>query len=144
MATMLRSMVNQLTSISMSDVAFVKVFNPPFFGAFGGGGSGAIAVYTKKGSANTAPKGKGMPSKLVIGYAPEKQFYSPNYERFDPRNENKDVRTTIYWNPQVNTSEQNKKVLLKFFNNDVSSSFRVVIEGMTKDGLLAHYEQVME
>ncbi len=38
-----------LASISMSDIAFIKVFRPPFFGAFGGGPNGAIAVYTQRG-----------------------------------------------------------------------------------------------
>jgi hypothetical protein len=136
--------VNQLTSISMSDVAFVKVFNPPFFGAFGGGGSGAIAVYTKKGSANTAPKGKGMPSKLVIGYAPEKQFYSPNYGTFDQRNELEDLRATLYWNPMVITTSKNRLVRLTFYNNDMTTSFRVIVEGVTKDGKIAHIEKLIE
>jgi hypothetical protein len=35
-------------------------------------------------------------------------------------------------------------VVLTFFNNDVTNAFRVVIEGMTKDGRLAHVDQMME
>lgn len=38
-----------LASVNMNDVAFIKVFRPPFFGAFGGGANGAIAVYTLRG-----------------------------------------------------------------------------------------------
>lgn len=38
-----------LSNINMNDIAFIKVFRPPFVGAVGGGGSGAIAVYTKEG-----------------------------------------------------------------------------------------------
>lgn len=38
-----------LASINMNDIALVKVFRPPFMGAFGGGSGGAIAVYTKTG-----------------------------------------------------------------------------------------------
>ncbi|QEC68141.1 hypothetical protein FRZ67_12830 [Panacibacter ginsenosidivorans] len=136
--------VTQLTSISMSDVAFIKVFNPPFFGAFGGGGSGAIAVYTKKGGPNTAAKGKGLPSKLVIGYAPEKQFYSPNYGTFDQRNEYEDLRSTLYWNPMVITTGKNRLVRLTFYNNDITNSFRVIVEGVTKDGRIAHIEKLIE
>lgn len=37
-----------LSSINLDDVALIKIFRPPFFGALGGG-SGAVAVYTKKG-----------------------------------------------------------------------------------------------
>ena len=42
--------VQLIQSLSMSDVAMIKVYRPPFFGAFGGGSGGAIAVYTKKGA----------------------------------------------------------------------------------------------
>ncbi len=38
-----------LASISMSDIAMIKVFRPPFMGSHGGGMNGAIAVYTWRG-----------------------------------------------------------------------------------------------
>jgi hypothetical protein len=50
----------------------------------------------------------------------------------------------LYWNPLLSTSSKNKTIKLNFYNNDVTKSFRVVIEGITKDGLLTHYEQIME
>ncbi|MGN6802168.1 MAG: hypothetical protein ACTHJN_09695, partial [Ginsengibacter sp.] len=78
------------------------------------------------------------------GYTIIRQFYSPNYDSFTADDEKKDLRTTLYWNPSVITTPGNNKVLLKFFNNDVTESFRVIIEGMTKDGRLAHVEQMME
>ncbi len=37
--------VDQLQNMPMSDVAYIKVFNPPFFGAFGGGGGGNCRVH---------------------------------------------------------------------------------------------------
>jgi len=73
-----------------------------------------------------------------------RQFYSPDYDAFNEENEKKDLRTTLYWNPSVVTSPGKNKVLLKFYNNDITESFRVIIEGMTKDGRLAHVEQMME
>jgi hypothetical protein len=38
-----------LAMVGMQDIGLVKVFRPPFMGAAGGGGSGAIAVYTLRG-----------------------------------------------------------------------------------------------
>jgi hypothetical protein len=35
--------------VPMSDIAYVKVFRPPFVGAIGNGPGGAIVVYTHKG-----------------------------------------------------------------------------------------------
>ncbi|MGH2565430.1 MAG: hypothetical protein ACRDE5_13015, partial [Ginsengibacter sp.] len=80
----------------------------------------------------------------ITGYSVIRQFFSPNYDSFKPENDRRDVRTTLYWNTQVVLTPQKNKVTLSFFNNDVTKSFRVVIEGMTKDGQLTHLEQIME
>lgn len=136
--------ISQIGSTNPSDVAYIKVFQPPFFGAFGGGANGAIAIYTKKGGSAPVTKGKGMPSKLVMGYAPEKEFYSPNYGTFDQRNEQEDLRSTLYWNPMILTNARNKMVKLTFYNNDITNSFRVIVEGVTKDGRITHIEKVIE
>lgn len=138
--------VSQLASINMSDVAYIKVFRPPFFGAVGGSGaSGAIAVYTRKGGdMQQAQSGGGLPYKLIIGYTTPKEFYSPDYATYDQRNENVDLRTTLYWDPMILTQPGNSTIKIKFFNNDYSQSFRIVLEGITTDGRLAHIEKVIE
>ena len=138
------SSADMISGIPVSDVAYIKVIRPPFMGGSGGGGSGAIAIYTRRGSDQKSEPGKGLSNNTVTGYTGIRQFYSPNYETINPENEKKDLRTTLYWNPEVITKPGENKVLLKFFNNDVSGAFRVVIEGMTKDGRLAHEVQVME
>ena len=127
----------------MSDVAYVKVFRPPFMGGFNGA-NGAIAVYTRKGGQTQAPQGKGMPYKNVIGYTLMKEFYSPNYASIDPRNEAEDVRSTLYWNPMILTTSENHRIILNFYNNDVSDAFRVIVEGVSKDGRVTHIEKVLE
>jgi hypothetical protein len=133
---------DMLSGVPVSDIAYVKVFRPPFMGGFGGS-AGAIAIYTRRGNDQVSDKG-GLPSNTIAGYTPIKQFYSPNYDSFDPRNDHLDIRTTLYWNPLLTTNQKNKTIKLHFYNNDVSKAFRVVVEGMTADGLLTHYEQIME
>jgi hypothetical protein len=132
-----------VSGIPVNDIAYIKVFRPPFMGS-SSGGSGAIAIYTKRGDEAKDTRSGGMSSNVVVGYTQIKQFYSPNYERYDARNENKDLRTTLYWNPQVISGGKKNTIRLSFFNNDISNSFRVVIEGMTQEGLLTHYEEIME
>ena len=134
---------NFISSISVNDVAYIKVFRPPFMGA-SGGSAGAISIYTRRGSDVKAEPGKGLNSSNVSGYSIIRQFYSPNYASFNKDNERKDLRTTLYWNPQVVTTPLKNKVVLSFYNNDVTKKFRVIIEGMTKDGRLTHMEQIME
>ena len=80
----MQSDLNFVQSMPMSDVALIKVFRPPFLGAPGGGSGGAIAVYSKKGSARTADV-KGLDFAKVPGYTPAKEFYSPDYSKYDEK-----------------------------------------------------------
>lgn len=135
---------DMISTIPVTDIAYVKVFPPPFMGGTGGGSGGGIAIYTRKGGDEKQEPGKGLSNNTVSGYTLIRQFYSPDYDTFSEDNEKKDLRTTLYWNPSVVTVPGKNKVLLKFYNNDITQSFRVIIEGMTKDGRLAHLEQMME
>ncbi len=131
-----------ITTIPVTDIAYVKVLNPPFIGAPGGGAGGAIAIYTRKGGDVQNDPGKGLAQNKVTGYSVIRQFYSPDYDRI--QDDKKDLRTTLYWNPEVILTPQNRKVTLKFFNNDVAEAFRVVIEGVSSDGRMTRLVQIME
>ncbi len=135
---------DMISSLSITDVAYVKVMRPPFFGGTGGGASGAIAIYTKRGNDKPNEPGKGLSNNSVRGYTTMREFYSPNYGTFNENDSKKDVRTTLYWNPQVITNRTNNKVTVSFYNNDISQAFRVIIEGMSSDGRLIHLENIME
>ena len=136
--------LNSLSNINITDVAYIKVFRPPFFGSVGGGANGAIAIYTRRGGDVQKTDSKGIPYKVIIGYTAQKEFYSPDYGTYMQKNEEKDMRTTLYWAPLILTSPGNNTVKLKFYNNDVSQSFRVILEGMTTEGRLTHIEKVIE
>jgi hypothetical protein len=135
--------VDMISGIPVSDVAYIKVFRPPFMGG-SGGSNGAIAIYTRRGGDVQNTPGKGLSSNKVSGYTPIKQFFAPNYSSFQQRNEERDLRTTLYWNPLLTTTPSKQMVKFTFHNNDVSQSFRVVIEGMSSDGKLTRLEQIME
>ncbi len=134
----------RLQTIPMSDIAYVKVLRPPFFGATGGGAGGAIAVYTRKGGDVKSEPGKGLDSKHLAGYTVMKEFYSPNYETNPDKKYDQDVRTTLYWNPYVLTDKKNRTVSLPFFNNDVTKKFRIDIQGMNAEGKLICIEKIVE
>lgn len=105
------------------------------------GTKGVMVINTKK-----APVGKKiskqelldmLPKNNIItfnplGYAKEREFYSPKYLP-STNYPNSDLRTTIYWNPKVVTDE--KGILnFEFFNADGRGNYRVVVEGLDKDG----------
>ncbi|MEO5783329.1 MAG: hypothetical protein ABIQ07_08670 [Ginsengibacter sp.] len=131
-----------IENIPMSDVAMVKIFNPPFFGAFGGGAGGAIAVYRKKGAAANQSV-KGLDYANIPGYSPIKEFYSPDYSKTDQINDN-DYRKTLYWNPFVITDKTHRRIFLSFYNNDITKKLKVIIEGCNEEGKLTRTEKILQ
>ncbi len=134
---------DQLRTLSMNDVAYVKVFPPPFFGPSSGGAGGAISVYTRKGDDQKPTPGVGLNFQLLAGYTTYKEFYNPNYET-NPNTYVEDTRSTLYWNPYVLTNGKTKTVQIEFFNNDISKRLRFVLEGINTDGKLARIEKIIE
>jgi hypothetical protein len=134
--------VVQLQTINMSDVAMIKVFRPPFFGATGGGTGGAIAVYTKKGGAANSSL-TGLDYTRIAGYSNIKQFYSPDYETTNDPTEG-DYRTTLYWNPYLLMDKTNRRITIPFYNSDNCKKIRVIIEGINELGQLTREEKLFE
>ena len=59
-------------------------------------------------------------------------------------NEKPDNRTTLFWAPEIITHPGANKATITFYNNDITNSFRVIIEGVSKDGKFAHFEKILE
>jgi hypothetical protein len=102
-----------------------------------------VAVYTKKGGEGPNLPGKGLEFQYVSGYSAPRQFYSPDYSK-DADSFLADLRTTIYWNPDVIFNRQNTQVKLHFYNNDSAKRLRVIIEGMDEEGKLFHYTRIIQ
>ncbi|MEO8172792.1 MAG: hypothetical protein ABI581_06900 [Sediminibacterium sp.] len=125
-------------ALPMSDVAYIKIYNS-FAGASGNGP--AIAVYTKKG-ADAKDLFTGLYSTILPGYTGTKEFYSPNYSiqtTGEP-----DTRRTLYWKPNLETGNTGKKIKFAFYNNDISHSMRVVLQGLTQDGRLIYVSKLLK
>jgi hypothetical protein len=136
--------VGMVESLTMADVAMIKVFRPPFFGAMGGGSGGAIAVYTKKGADMRNSSVKGLDFANIPGYTVQREFYSPDYSKYDDGHADPDYRTTLYWNPYVLTDKNSRRIFYTFYNNDVTKRFRVIIEGCNEEGKLTRIEKIFE
>ncbi|MGC4101264.1 hypothetical protein [Ferruginibacter sp.] len=132
---------SQLQTITMSDVAMIKVFRPPFFGAMGGGAGGAIAVYTKKGGGDNSNV-KGLDFTNIYGYSPIKEFYMPDYEKTNT--DEPDYRSTLYWNPFLIMDNKTRRIKIPFYNSDNCKKIRVIIEGVNRNGQFTHEEKIFE
>ncbi len=141
----MNSDVSMLQNINISDVAYVKVIRPPFFGSFGGGSGGAIAVYLKKGAdgRKSLPNSKGMDNTFLGGYSRFKEFYSPSYEKL-PSSFEPDLRNTLYWNPYIITNKKTPRFRVEFYNNDVSKKLQIVLEGVNLNGKMIRIVKMIE
>ena len=133
-----------LQNISMTDVAYIKVFRPPFMGM--GGANGGIAVYTKKGGdAPASSDFKAMDNTVINGYSPQKEFYSPDYSSILANNpDSADLRPTLFWQPYILFDNRTRRIKISFYNNDITKRFKVVLEGMTSDGRWTHKEMLID
>jgi hypothetical protein len=136
--------VDMVQSIPITDIAYIKVMRPPFFGSGGGGADGAIAIYTKKGGdvQRNDPNKKGMESTILAGYSKFKEFYNPVYTK-EPTYE-ADTRSTLYWNPYILTNKKTPRFRIEFYNNDFSKKLLVVLEGINSEGRMTRTVRYLE
>jgi hypothetical protein len=141
-----------LNAIPFSDIAFVKVFRPPFVGVeFGGNGgaggqtAGVVAIYTKHRNSSVEDPNtiKAVENSVLNGYSVFKEFYNPIYEK-PSDNFLKDNRTTLYWNPYVLTNAKNQKAILEFYNNYSCKKLQIVLEGVNANGKLTRVVKYLE
>jgi hypothetical protein len=128
-----------LNSIQMDNIAQVNIVHSPaklyMYGQQGK--NGVIEIFTKNGW-NYAKARFNVKSITPLGYQTPVEFYSPQYDTPDARNNSApDLRSTIFWKPNV-VSDENGKASLSFFTADSQSSYSAVVEGVTFDGKLIY------
>jgi len=75
---------------------------------------------------------------MPLGYQLPIEFYSPKYDTQEKINDPKpDLRTTIYWKPNVITDDEGN-AKLDFYTADDPAAYSVIIEGVSDDGKLIH------
>lgn len=127
--------------IPPNEIALVKVFST-FAGAFGNGAGGAMAIYTKKGSDMSKSVARGDVASYR-GFTIRREFYSPDYRSLQASFLKYDNRKTLLWKPNIFVNNINPHIPIRFFNNDEATIFRVRVEGMTLDGKLIYWDQLI-
>lgn len=128
-----------LNSINPRDVETIEILKNVAYTAIYGvrGAGGVIVINTKRGKPNytVSNYAPGIITYNPIGLFRPKEFYVPNYD--DPKlNEQvADLRTTIFWKPNVITDSTGTGDV-EFFNADGVGNYKVVLEGMDLNGHL--------
>ncbi len=130
-----------VSTVHASQVALVKIYQS-FVGSWGNAPGGVISIYTKKGEDYRGNNGYGNFS-FYTGYSVIKEFYAPDYKT-KPVDDKVDNRITLDWRPNVIINSINPKVPLSFYNNDRTTAYKIVLEGMTSDGKLIWLEKIIK
>ena len=104
--------------------------------------SGLLLVRQKPGLKGRAFRPLSMATVHQQGWKPSAEFYSPQYP--DPSAKTRpDHRTTLYWNPKVETDEKGH-ASVRFYASDISKRYLITLEGVSNDGTIVHHQQIIE
>jgi hypothetical protein len=89
-----------------------------------GGGLGGLQLNTKGITLN------------YEGLQSQREFYSPKYqEKKELESRLPDQRYLLFWNPTIITGKDGKSKL-EFYTSDVPGDYKIVVEGITKNGIV--------
>lgn len=134
-----------ISNIPATDVQSIEVLRSgAYLSSYGTRGSaGVLIITTKKGDIDYDAELHAKLAKDTAktdfvftnakGYAAYRRFYSPDYSNPAVNNTIPDLRSTLYWQPNITTHEDGKATI-DFFNADNSAAYNVVIEGLSDNG----------
>ncbi|WP_259070048.1 TonB-dependent receptor [Mucilaginibacter sp. X4EP1] len=129
-----------IDDINPSTVETVEVLRQDNAAIYGENANAGVLVITTRQlvGSDAAVSKETSPGIFVInplGYYKAREFYSPVYSADVPANKLPDVRTTIFWKPDVIT-DASGNATLQYFNADGTGTYRIVIEGIDPNGNL--------
>ncbi|MCW3073873.1 MAG: hypothetical protein JWP69_942 [Flaviaesturariibacter sp.] len=130
--------ISYASMISINDVAMVKFVSNP------GGlmtGNGALLIYTKRGGGQTVLF-RGMPSAKLAGYRKPLPYPLVDHTAELYKSIDNDTRQVLYWTPQL-VPDSAGQVRIRFYNNDITTQFRIIVMGISKEGRMIYFEQAV-
>jgi hypothetical protein len=129
------SSYEEVNSIPKNWIDRIDVIKSAKAAAFGiRGASGVISVITKTSENITYKPVYYAVSTDISGYDAPRIFYSPKYSSSLQTGYEPDLRSTLYWLPDIKVVT-NQDYLVKYFNADISSTYSIIVEGITSDGI---------
>lgn len=125
--------VEAVNSISVSDVAMVKIFKD--YGLV----PNAVAIFTRRGNLIKEQRSKNIDNKIEIkAYNKANPFPSVDHSQTKYKNMINDTRQTLYWNPNFTNS------IVNFFNNDSAKNRQITIISFDKNDKLLYYSEIVK
>jgi TonB-dependent SusC/RagA subfamily outer membrane receptor len=128
------------SDINPNNIQSVEVLLGPHYAAIYGsrGANGILLITSKKGRDAMSSYERYAPGVITYtpkGYYKAREFYSPQYDNPKINQKMADLRSTIYWKPNIIT-DKDGKASFEYFNADSIGTYRVVVEGIDADGNL--------
>lgn len=121
---------NMIDPASILNIEVLR--SPSLTAVYGSEGSNGVIIINTKGWTPGQRTVYNIKTYTPQGYSNVREFYSPKYGVSDLLDTKADTRSTIYWNPIVQT-DASGETLLEYYNAG-EGSYRVVIEGVAIDG----------
>ncbi|WP_237249465.1 TonB-dependent receptor plug domain-containing protein [Sphingobacterium faecale] len=127
---------DQLSMININDVESVEVLRNVNYTAIYGmnGGNGLLIITSKRGTSamnNYVPKG--IMTVQPQGFYINRVFYKPVYDVVNETQLNRDLRTTIHWEPSI-VADREGKASFDFFTADGKGRYIIIVEGLDLTG----------
>jgi hypothetical protein len=131
---------SELNNINANDVNSIEVLRSTFSKSIYGSdiGGGLLIITMKQGSERkfvTSESPTGLITYPFKGFYKARTYYTPKYTAANQNDGARDLRSGIYWKPDVLTGKDGKATF-DYFNADTKGTYRVVIEGIDDDGNL--------
>jgi hypothetical protein len=122
------------TGLNVNDIETVDLIKGSNASAFGSrGANGVLNLLTKRTKMVNASEEEEGKNGFIKGFATVREFYSPKYNTDKRANALPDLRSTIYWNPNIKT-DASGKTTLSFYNSDEKTIMRANLQGMNPKG----------
>ena len=136
---------SSVDNIPASDIQSIEVLRSgAYLSTYGTRAAGGVLIFTtKKGNLDynhlddKKTTDKNMLFTTVHGYAIRREFYSPDYSIASNNSAVPDLRSTIYWQPNVVTDDEGNATI-EWYNADVTGKYNIVIEGISNDGRMGN------
>jgi hypothetical protein len=123
--------INNIYSIeALTSLSYLAVYGTEAPG-------GALIITMKQGAENAKEQlvPRGLMRFGFKGFYRSREFYSPKYDHPRGNLNQKDLRSTIYWAPELLTDKEGK-ASIEYFNADGPGIYRMLIEGVDDSGNL--------
>ena len=99
---------------------------------FGERGLGGVMSFTTKGDWGSNSVNLHSVNVKISGYTEPRIFYSPKHHKTLEKDFKPDLRTTLFWEPDIKV-ESNKNYLLNYYNADNPAKIKINIINITEE-----------